>query len=57
MRINLANAYQANGDLESALSQWQTVLKLSSENNNISSQAINHIIKIKSEISKSSNRN
>ena len=57
MRINLANAYYSIGDLESALSQWQTILKLSLTDNNISTQAINHIIKIKRELSKSSKRN
>ena len=53
IRKNLANAYQSIGNLESALSQWQTVLKLSPADSNISTQAINHIIKIKSELSKS----
>ena len=56
MHIQLANAYQSIGDLESALSQWQTVLELSSSNADISTQAINHIIKIKSELSKLSKR-
>ena len=57
MHIQLANAYYSIGDLESALSRWQTILKLSLTDNNISTQAINHIIKIKSELSKSSKRN
>ena len=56
MHIQLANAYQSIGDLESALSQWQTVLELSSSNADISTRAINHIIKIKSELSKLSKR-
>ena len=57
MRINLANAYQSAGNLKSALSQWQTVLKLSSSDADISAQAINHIIKIKNKLSNLSKRN
>jgi len=57
MRINLANTYQSTGNLASALSQWQTVLKLSSADSNISTQAINNIIRIKSELLRSSKRN
>jgi len=57
MHIQLANAYYSIGDLELALRQWQTILKLSLTDNNISTQGINHIIKIKSELSKSNKRN
>jgi len=57
MHIDLAYAYQSTGDLKSALSQWQTVLELSSSDADISAQAINHIIIIKSELLKSSPRN
>ncbi|TKJ34754.1 hypothetical protein CEE39_02200 [bacterium (candidate division B38) B3_B38] len=60
MHISLANAYQSTGEMQKALDEWQDVLSISSADKryeNLTNQAINQIIKIKSELSRSKRRN